>query len=187
VVQRRLAELLATAPPGPIRIISICAGRGHDLLGVVPTHARRDDVTSVLVEIDPVNAGVAREGAARAGLTRFQVIEADAALTDVYAHYLPADIALACGIFGNISDVDLERTVRGVSMLGRTGMAVIWTRHRLDPDLTPTIRRWFRESGFQESSFDALETENRYAIGVARLVRDPAPFTAELRLFTFTR
>jgi hypothetical protein len=118
VVQRRLAELLAAAPPGPIRIISMCAGRGHDLLGVV---------------------------------------------------------------------ADLERTVRGVSMLGRTGMAVIWTRHRLDPDLTPTIRRWFRESGFQESSFDALETENRYAIGVARLVRDPAPFTAGLRLFTFTR
>jgi hypothetical protein len=87
----------------------------------------------VLVEIDPVTAGVFREGAARAGLIRFQVIEADAALTDVYAPYLPADIALACGIFGNISDADLERTVRGVSMLGRIGIAVIWTRHRLDP------------------------------------------------------
>ena len=165
----------------------MCAGRGHDLLGVLPTHARRDDVTAVLVEIDLVNAAIAREGAARAGLSNFHVVEADAALTDVYAPYRPADVVLACGIFGNISDADLERTIRNVSMLGHAGTAVIWTRHRLEPDFTPSIRGWFRESGFEESSFDGLETENRYGIGVARLKGDPAPFTRGLSLFTFTR
>jgi hypothetical protein len=187
VVQLRLGERLAAAPPGPIRVISMCAGQGRDLLGVLPAHPRRADVMSVLIEIDESNARWAREAAARAGLRQFEVVEADAAITDVYASYVPADVVLACGIFGNISDADLEGTVRHLSMLGRTGMAVIWTRHRLEPDLTPRLRGWFADSGFEELSFDALENENKYSIGVVGLVGAPRPFQAGFRFFSFTR
>jgi hypothetical protein len=165
----------------------MCAGQGRDLLGVLPSHPRRADVTSVLVEIDHANASWAREAAARAGLSQFETVEADAATSDVYAPYVPADVVLACGIFGNISDPDLERTVRSISMLGHTGTAVIWTRHRLEPDLTPSIRRWFAESGFREATFDALDNENKYSVGVVRLVGASLPYEPGFRFFTFTR
>ncbi len=144
-------------------------------------------MASVLVEIDAGNAGWAREAAARAGLGRFEVVEADAASSDVNAPYIPADVLLACGIFGNITEEDLERTVRSLSMLGRTGASVIWTRHRNEPDLTPRIRRWFTESGFEEVSFDRLENESRSGIGVVRLVDAPLPFQPGFRFFTFVR
>jgi hypothetical protein len=168
-------------------VISICAGQGRDLLGVLPAHPRRGDVASVLVEIDHANAGWAREAAARAGLRRFDVVEADAAISDVYAPYVPADVVLACGIFGNITNEDLEPTVRSLSMLCRTGASMIWTRHRNEPDLTPQIRRWFGESGFEELSFDGLENESRSGIGVVRLVNAPLPFRPGFRFFTFIR
>jgi hypothetical protein len=179
--------LLDAAPPGPIRVISICAGEGRDLLGVLPDHPRRADVTAVLVEIDHDIAGLARMAATLAGLMQIEVIEADAAISDVYAPFVPADIVLACGIFGNISHADLERTVRNVSMLGHVGTAMIWTRHRQQPDLTGAIRRWFSESGFQELSFDGLDNEGKSGIGVVLLTGAPVAFTPGLRLFTFLR
>lgn len=165
----------------------MCAGEGRDLLGVLPKHPRREDVDAVLVEIDPGNAEVARAAAERAGLTRFEVIEGDAAASDVYAQFVPADIILACGIFGNVTNTDLERTVRNLSMLGQPGTAVIWTRHRQEPDLTPRLRQWFSESGFNELSFDGLENENRSGIGVVRLAGTPVSFEPGFRFFTFVR
>jgi hypothetical protein len=63
VVQRTIAETLDTAAPGAIRVISMCAGEGRDLLGVVPHHPRGRDVTGRLVELDPALAEVARRAA----------------------------------------------------------------------------------------------------------------------------
>ena len=45
VVQRYLSEALDRMPPGPIRAISVCAGEGRDLLGVLAVHPRAGDVT----------------------------------------------------------------------------------------------------------------------------------------------
>lgn len=187
VVQARLHDCLSAATPGPIRLISMCAGQGRDVLGVLPTHPRRDDVSATLIELDHDNVDVARRSAEAARLSNVEVIEGDAAVSDVYRPFVPADILLACGIFGNISTSDLEHTVRHLSMLCRDGAALIWTRHRLDPDLTPAIRRWLTESGFEEASFDAVEHENRPGIGTARLAGDPLPFLPGFRFFTFVR
>jgi predicted RNA methylase len=187
IVQRRLAERLSAAPSGAIRLISMCAGQGRDVFGVLPIHSRRDDVTVVLVEIDHRNLDVARANAARTGLAQVEIIEGDAAVSDIYARFVPADIVLACGIFGNISDQDLERTVRNLSMLCRSGASVIWTRHRNEPDLTPRIRSWFAESGFEELSFDAIDNKSKSGIGTIRLVGAPRPFQRGFRFFTFTR
>jgi hypothetical protein len=186
-VQRRLAERLSAAPPGVVRLIGMCAGQGRDLFGVLPAHPRRADVRAVLVELDHRNVEVARASAAQTSLTQIEVLEADAAVSDVYAPSVPADIVLACGIFGNISDQDLERTVRNLSMLCRTGASVIWTRHRNEPDLTPRIRGWFAECGFEELSFDAIENESKSGVGTVRLIADPLPFRPGFRFFTFTR
>jgi len=187
IVQRRLAERLSAAPSGAVRLISMCAGQGRDLFGVLPRHPRRGDVTAVLVELDHRNADVARANAAQTGPSRVEVLEGDAAVSDIYAPFVPADIVLACGIFGNISDQDLERTVRNLSMLCQTGASVIWTRHRNEPDLTPRIRSWFAESGFEELSFDAIDNESKSGIGTVCLIAEPLPFQPGFRFFTFTR
>jgi hypothetical protein len=187
IVQHRLGELLTAAPDGPIRLISMCAGQGRDVLGVVPTHERRSDVSGVLVELDPENVRFAREAASAAGLSSVEVLEADAAVSDVYAPFVPADIVLACGIFGNITDADLENTVRTLSMLCNLGAAVIWTRHREDPEVIRAIRAWFVDSGFEDLTFDAPESPKLYGIGTAHLVGAPIPWRRGHRFFTFIR
>ena len=187
VVQRRLDELLTGCPPGPIRLISMCAGQGHDVFGVIPTHQRRSDVTGVLVELDSANVKKARETAALHGLASLEVIEGDAAVSDVYEQYVPADIVLACGIFGNVSDADVENTCRTVSMLCKPGAAIIWTRHRTEPDLNRRIRGWLVESGFELLSFDALENATMSGIGCARLIGKPLAWRSHHRFFTFIR
>ena len=187
VVRARLDELLSAAPSGPVRILSLCAGQGRDVVGVLAGHWRRVDATAVLIELDPINARAARHAAAEAGLDGVEVVEGDAGLSDVYAPFVPADIVVACGIFGNVSNEDVEVTVRNLSMVCGPGAAVIWTRHRSPPDLTPRIRQWLTESGFTELSFDALDNATRSAVGTARLIKAPAPYRGAFRFFTFLR
>ncbi|TMF10932.1 MAG: class I SAM-dependent methyltransferase [Chloroflexi bacterium] len=188
IVQRRLRQLLAEAPSGPVRVISMCAGQGRDVIGVLSNHPRRADVRALLVEVDPGIVEFARASAARAGLSQIDIVEGDAASSDIYMRSIPADIVLACGVLGNVSDAEVANTVRNLSMLCRPGAAVIWTRHRLEPDLTPKIRQWFVESGFEELSFDAPDNPGRSGIGTARLVAAPVPFQPAFRFFsTFTR
>ncbi|HLO28135.1 MAG TPA: hypothetical protein VK249_03300, partial [Anaerolineales bacterium] len=40
VVRKRIAEALDRCPPGEIRIASMCAGDGRDLLEVLQSHLR---------------------------------------------------------------------------------------------------------------------------------------------------
>lgn len=188
MVRRHLAWAISEAPGGPVRVVSLCAGQGHDVIGVLPEHPRRDDVSAVLVEADPRNVALGRQAAgAVAGLSRVEFREADAGLVANFADTLPADVLLLCGIFGNVSDDDIRRTAEAAPALCRgTGSVVIWTRHRREPDLTPRVREWFAASGFEEVAFDALGTERLTGIGVGRLERS-AP-EAELPggpLFTF--
>jgi len=172
-VRSHLSEAITSAPPGPIQIVSLCAGQGLDVLNVLPGHPRREDVRALLVEADPTNAEVAAERAAAAGLTRVYVRQADASLVTSFADVLPADVLLLCGIFGNVSDSDIKRTADAAAALCADGATVIWTRHRRPPDLTPRIRGWFAASGFDEVAFDALDTDRLTAVGVHRLRSGP--------------
>ena len=47
-VQDRIRAALDEVPPGPVRVISLCAGQGRDLIGVLADHPRRGDVTARL-------------------------------------------------------------------------------------------------------------------------------------------
>jgi hypothetical protein len=191
VVQRRLSEALTAARPGPIRLVSLCAGQGRDVVGVLPGHPRRDDITAVLVELDPGNARLAADRAAGASLANVTVRTADAGMAASYADALPADVLLLCGIFGNVSDDDIRRTVGAAPAMCAPGGTVIWTRHRRPPDLTPRLRDWFATAGFAELAFDAPGEGTLIGVGVHRL-RDGARRTelaalvaSEQRLFTF--
>jgi hypothetical protein len=179
-----LCDAIDHAPAGRVSLVSLCAGQGHDVIGVLPHHPRRDDVRAVLVEADVRNARLARRAAAGQGLCQVEVRQADASLAASFADALPADLLLLCGIFGNVSDRDIRRTVQ-VPALCRAGATVIWTRHRRLPDLTPQIRAWFAESGFDELAFDALETSVLTSVGVNRLCDAPADAPPSHRLFTF--
>ncbi|MGH9250784.1 MAG: hypothetical protein ACRD0W_14855 [Acidimicrobiales bacterium] len=121
VVQALLGRALDTAPPGPVRLLSLCAGQARDVLGVVPGHPRRNDVRARLVELDPDNAAAAREGIRRAGLDQIDVLAADAGTTDSAVGAVPADVVLLCGVFGNITDDDIEGTIRATPMLCASG------------------------------------------------------------------
>ncbi|MBV9093823.1 MAG: hypothetical protein JO132_08110 [Streptosporangiaceae bacterium] len=151
----------------------------------MPYHPRRGDVRAVLVESDPRNAGVACRAAAGYGLSQVEVRQSDASLAASFADALPADVLLLCGIFGNVSDRDIKRTVHAAPALCRCGATVIWTRHRRPPDLTPQIRAWFAESGLDELAFDALETSSLTSVGVHRLSRTAPARPPSHRLFTF--
>ena len=93
-------------------LVSLCAGQGHDVIGVLPDHPRRGDVRAVLVESDARNVVLARRAAAGQGLPGVEVRQADAGLVAGFADVLPADVLLLCGIFGNVSDHDIRRTVQ---------------------------------------------------------------------------
>jgi hypothetical protein len=142
-VRSHLSDAIDRAPAGLVNVVSLCAGQGHDVIGVLPQHPRRDDVRAVLVESDARNVALARQAAAARGLSRVEVRHADASLVAGFADALPADVLLLCGIFGNVSDRDIRRTVHTAAALCRVGATVIWTRHRRPPDLTLQIRAWF--------------------------------------------
>jgi len=169
-----LGRALDRASAGHIQLVSLCAGQGHDVLGTLPGHPRRADVSALLVEANATNAALARERAAASGLTQVRVREADASLVTSFADALPADVLLLSGIFGNVCEADIKRTVDAAAVLCAKGATVIWSRHRRPPDVTVRMRGWFASNGFDEVAFDALDTEFLTGVGVHRLTRSPA-------------
>jgi len=182
VVQTQVRAALDRSAPGPVQAISVCAGRGHDLIGVLSEHPRRAEVTARLVELDEHNAILARRAAEDAGLDGVEVIAADASMTDAYEDAVPADLILLCGVFGNISADDIANTVSHLPRLCAPHATVIWTRHRHPPDLTPYIRETFDHAGFDEIAF---EDSPPFGVGSNRLCVSPQPFLGSVQLFEF--
>jgi len=184
LVQGHLRAELDHAPAGHIRLISLCAGQGRDVIGVLADHRRREDVRARLVELDEVNVAVAQQAAQAAGLDGVEVLQADAGITDACAGAVPAQIVLVCGVFGNISVSDIQVTVAALPSLCAPGALVLWTRHRVPPDLTPAIRSWFSEAGFREEAFDVSQ-DGFMSVAAHRLTGEPAALTPSQRLFSF--
>ena len=142
VVQDLIASALDELPPGPVRVISMCAGQGRDVIGAARRHRRGRDLTGVLVEADSRNVAVARKNIEQAGLDGLTVIEGNAGDSGVYAGAVPADLVLACGIFGNVSDADILRTVSFLPALCASGAWMLWTRAPRDDGILVTIQDW---------------------------------------------
>jgi hypothetical protein len=162
----------------------MCSGQGRDAIGVLANHPRRDDVRARLVELDPDLVADTRAAASHAGLSNVEVVEADASVTSVYECAVPANVVLLCGLFGNISDSDVQRTIQSLPRLCARSATVIWTRHRRPPDLTPRIREWFTDAGFEDVGFDT-EEGTAFGVGTQRFVGSPLDFQSDERLFTF--
>jgi hypothetical protein len=188
LVQAMVRDVLDRVPasrPAPIRIVSMCAGQGRDVIDVVGAHPRRVDVRALLVELDPSLAADARDRAEAAGVgDQVRVVEGDAALCRWYAPNVPADLVLVCGVFGNIRAADITRTIRSLPGFCRTGAEVIWTRHRRPPDATPSIRVDFARAGFDEVSFEAPDGYV-LSVGRHRFTGPRTAFDRGERLFDF--
>jgi hypothetical protein len=182
LVQAQLRDALDQAPPGPIRAISVCAGQGHDMIGVLADHPRRADVRARLVELDAQNVQLARAAARAMSLDAVEVIAGDASMTDAYVGAVPADVILICGVFGNIAAGDIANTIAHLGQLCAPEATVIWTRHRRVPDLVPRIRETFERAGFGEIAFADAPP---FGVGANRLLGAPRPLQREVKMFDF--
>jgi methyltransferase family protein len=183
VVRSRLAGILANAE-GPVRLLSLCAGEGRDTLPVLATSTV--PVDAVLVELDPELSATARIEAAALGLGGVEVRTADAGTTSCAEGAVPADVLMACGVFGNITEADLARTIATLPSLLAPGGYVIWTRGCRDEPVDPadTVRRVFDEAGYEE--VDLVRPDDAwFRVGVHRWPGPAAPYLPGVRMFTF--
>jgi hypothetical protein len=186
VIKRHIRTFLDECGSAAPRVVSLCAGDGRDLLDVLAEHPRAPHVRARLVELDPTLAARARHRAAVGGLDSIDVVCSDAASTDSYADAVAAELVLVCGVFGNISDADVRRTIDALPQLCARVATVVWTRHRHHPDLTPSIKRWFAAAGFAEHAFDS-PGPNQWSVGIHTFLGEPQPLAPGERLFTFLR
>jgi len=186
VVRDEFREAL-DAHRGATRVISICAGQGRDVLPVLAAHPNGRNVDALLVELDPRNTELAQRTVDEYGLKRVRVLQGDAASTDSYVGAAPANIVLACGIFGNVSDEDVRRVIAYLPCLCAANATVLWTRGRQPHrDFAQEIRGLFADGGFEEIAFDAPD-DTKYRVGVCRLVAAPRPLKRGVQLFRFNR
>ncbi|MFF0469228.1 SAM-dependent methyltransferase [Micromonospora zamorensis] len=186
LVQQHIVSWLDQRFDERLTAISVCAGQGHDLVGVLASRADAQRVRGTLLEFDSGNVTAAQAAANQAGISNIVIRQADAGQLSAYAGIVPADLVLMVGVFGNISDADVERTVAALPRLCAEGATVIWTRTRRNPDLTPTVREWLRDAGFVEQAFDAPD-DVQFSVGVHRFEGSPQPLEPVGTIFTFLR
>jgi hypothetical protein len=181
LVQEQLDAALDACAAGPIRILSVCAGQAHDVVGSLRRFDRRSDVEAVLVELDERNVAAARARIAEAGLPMVTVVAGDAGITGSYAEAVPANVILLCGVFGSLTDEDIERTVASLPALAAPAAQVIWTAHRSAPGLADHAASCFDRYGFV-SRWDG---DDRFGVSRHQLTADPQPYAPGTRMFTF--
>jgi hypothetical protein len=190
-VREQLRRVLAARGGQPTQLVSICSGDGRDTLPVIA--ASDAHVEAVLVELDDSLGAAARRDADRRRLGHVDVRRTDAGSLDSFDGVPPADVFMACGVFGNITDDDLERTVQTLPQLLAANAAVIWTRGRpkTDPtrhdgDPADMVRAVFARHGFDEEAFIRPDDAD-YRVGVHRFVGTPQQPTPGARMFRFMR
>ncbi len=188
VVRERLMAALDEAPVGPVRLLSLCAGDARDVLGVLQTHPRSADVTAVLIESDETLTDRALASVANLpeGSGAVEIRTADAGAVDAWADAVPAQVVLACGVFGNLDRIQVEHCIHTLPVACAPEATLLWTRGRGREDPGPELDRWLRTAGFEPVARVAPERA-RYRVGVDRYVGPPRrPLPGE-RLFTTFR
>ena len=182
----RRARRGAAARQGPIRVVSLCAGQGRDVIDVVATHPRGRSVSALLVELDPAprrlrprpcGGGRGR----RAGPRSSRATPRSAALVRGRRARRPGP-----GVRGLRQHQCGRHHAhhRGAPGVLPAGVQVIWTRHRRPPDATPAIRADFAAAGFTEVAFEAPDGYV-LSVGRHRLDGPPAHLRPGAKLFDF--
>lgn len=170
---------------GPCRILSLCAGDGRDVLGVLAEREDRGQFSGLLVELDPDLAAAATARAVEVG-SRVHVVQGDAARPETFASALPADVVLLVGIFGNISDDDIRRTILATQQFCNHGALVLWTRGDLTESDVDILHGWFDEAHCEH--VDLIREEGlHFGLGVERFTGQTQILRRNSNLFTFQR
>ena len=171
IVQEQLVDAMAQAPPGPIRLVSLCAGDGRDVIAALQHHPRRLEVEASLVELDHASVLRGRAVADRVGLTRqVRFVEADATRAASYGESVPASVVLASGMLGHLRPRSVARLILNFTLCCREGGSLIWNRHhRLNDGIrqVPAIRRWLACTGFHEVDYRSTSPDG-FACGRCR-------------------
>ncbi len=133
IVREYIGRALDASAPGIIRVVSLCAGDGRDLLGTLTSHPRAKDVSARLVELNPNLVTQGQNAIAAAGFSeQLEFINGDATNSSNYIGAVPADIVIVCGIFGNLeNEAELKRLIGNLPFLAKKGAFAIWTRGHL--------------------------------------------------------
>ena len=188
LVRTQISSCLDACPGGWIRVLSVCAGDGRDLIGALVNHPRLRDVKARLVELNRVLIEQGQATAQAAGVTgQVQFVNADATISSTYKGMVPADLVLLCGVLGNIRPVDTSRLIKAIVCLCRTDGFVIWTR-RYQADGARQIamtRELFRQLAFKEICFD-ITPEGDFGIVTHRYRGKTFSLPEGQKLFEFT-
>ncbi len=188
IVCEQIAATLDDCPAGPIRIVSICAGDGRDVIGALHNHPRRNDVTASLLDSDQdsIHRGVAAAEAAGLG-GQLHFIHADATLAGNYAGAVPADLVILSGLIGHLRHENVPGFVRSLPMFCRTGGWVIWNRHLVlyegQKRVFP-IREFFRQAAFKEVHYETTAADG-FAVSRVRFTGPVEPLDTTRVLFEF--
>lgn len=188
VVQDHIAECLDRAERGPVRVVSICAGDGRDVVGVLETHERREDVSAWLVELDPksVEAGIAARDATNLK-KQVTFVLGDATDFATFKNILRCDIVVVCGVWGHVPPEERLRLVQALGKFCKPGGFVVWSR-RMD-------RGQFRfadvQSLFESNSFErvneSVTSDGKWAVCTHRYIGTTADVPTSGRIFNFKR
>ncbi len=188
IVREYISYSLNASPLGKIRVVSVCAGDGRDLLGTLANHLRAKDVYARLVELNPNLVERGQATIASLGLAKqIEYINGDATISSNYVGAVPADIVIVCGVFGNLAnEVELNRLLGNLSFLSKQGAFVIWTRgHSNGIPYSKTVRKFLRESRFEEVNFQLTATGDM-GVGIHRYIGENVAAPKEEHLFVFS-
>lgn len=196
LVRKHLSKCLDRSAPGEVRIISVCAGDGRDVLNTVADHRRRADARVRLVELDPDLVADGKNACQALGLSgHVEFVNGDATEPDWYRAVAPANIVVMCGMLGLIGLAELPNVVRAMQGLCAHKGHVVWTR-RLDwrngVEQTKMLRGLMAKAGFRQArlsmtSFGALFSTTpgpSFAVGMHRYDGEPVALPQSGRLFT---
>lgn len=189
IVQEYIATALNAQSEGTIRVVSVCAGDGRDLLGALANHFRKSDVQARLVELNPQLVERGRAAVAEAGLAaQIEFVNGDATLSDSYAGAVPGDIVIVCGIFGNLAgEAALRQLLDNLKFLAKPGAFIVWTRgHQDGIAYADIVRQNFQTLNFEEVDFRLTATGDM-GVGLHRYQGETAPLPANEHLFVFSR
>ncbi len=188
LVQAQIASALDECPPGPVQIVSLCAGDGRDLRLALQNHPRRSDVSAWLIDREAGSVDRGRIAAEQCGLQRqMNFICADAAFAKNYLPAVPANLVLLSGLLGHLRPECLPGLFKNLAMFCQPGGFVIWNRHLVLHDgraRVREIRELLQTAAFEEKQF-AVTAPDGFAVGRAQFKGRTEPLDSSRRLFEF--